>query len=197
MLGDKHLHCPLVCTGGVVLDPRGPLHPRTRPPSSRALNCALLPARLPAHLPAQVRQWTLKGLPTDDVSVDNGILVARGKRWPLMIDPQSQVGGVCHAAALHSMPCIASQGLRAVWQLRVCRAHWRSSHTRSHAHGYTAALPGIMPSLQAQRQGEGLGRRDPRAPSFACSTCSSMAACARMPSLLATMTLRPRRPTPG
>eukprot|EP00958_Prasinococcus_capsulatus_P007761 scaffold712_cov404-Prasinococcus_capsulatus_cf.AAC.19 len=38
----------------------------------------------------EVRDWSLFGLPTDDVSVDNGILVTRGKRWPLMIDPQLQ-----------------------------------------------------------------------------------------------------------
>ncbi|KAI5075577.1 hypothetical protein GOP47_0009653 [Adiantum capillus-veneris] len=38
----------------------------------------------------EVREWSIWGLPTDDVSVDNGILVTRGKRWPLMIDPQEQ-----------------------------------------------------------------------------------------------------------
>lgn len=38
----------------------------------------------------QVRDWRLWGLPADDVSVDNGILVSKGKRWPLMIDPQGQ-----------------------------------------------------------------------------------------------------------
>ena len=38
----------------------------------------------------QVRQWNIHGLPTDDVSVDNGIMVTRGQRWPLMIDPQGQ-----------------------------------------------------------------------------------------------------------
>ncbi len=38
--------------------------------------------------PVEVREWNIWGLPTDDVSVDNGILVTRGKRWPLMIDPQ-------------------------------------------------------------------------------------------------------------
>lgn len=39
---------------------------------------------------SQVRDWRLWGLPVDDVSVDNGILVTKGKRWPLMIDPQGQ-----------------------------------------------------------------------------------------------------------
>lgn len=44
--------------------------------------------------PVEVREWNIWGLPTDDVSVDNGILVTRGKRWPLMIDPQvRQLGG--------------------------------------------------------------------------------------------------------
>jgi dynein heavy chain len=38
----------------------------------------------------QVREWAIWGLPTDSVSVDNGILTTRGKRWPLMIDPQGQ-----------------------------------------------------------------------------------------------------------
>lgn len=37
-----------------------------------------------------MRDWRLWGLPADDVSVDNGILVSKGKRWPLMIDPQGQ-----------------------------------------------------------------------------------------------------------
>jgi len=38
--------------------------------------------------PVEVREWNIWGLPSDDVSVDNGILVTRGQRWPLMIDPQ-------------------------------------------------------------------------------------------------------------
>jgi dynein heavy chain len=40
--------------------------------------------------PVQIRQWAMNGLPADTVSVDNGIMVTLGKRWPLMIDPQSQ-----------------------------------------------------------------------------------------------------------
>jgi hypothetical protein len=38
--------------------------------------------------PVEVREWMLAGLPSDGTSIDNGILVTRGKRWPLMIDPQ-------------------------------------------------------------------------------------------------------------
>lgn len=40
--------------------------------------------------PIQVRQWGLMGLPEDTHSVQNAILVTRGRRWPLMIDPQNQ-----------------------------------------------------------------------------------------------------------
>jgi dynein heavy chain len=40
--------------------------------------------------PVVVREWQLKGLPTDAGSVDSAILVTKGARWPLMIDPQGQ-----------------------------------------------------------------------------------------------------------
>jgi dynein heavy chain len=40
--------------------------------------------------PVVVRDWQLKGLPTDAGSTDSAILVTMGARWPLMIDPQGQ-----------------------------------------------------------------------------------------------------------
>ncbi|TRY65354.1 hypothetical protein DNTS_005929 [Danionella cerebrum] len=40
--------------------------------------------------PYEIREWNAEGLPRDNVSTENGILVMRGRRWPLMIDPQDQ-----------------------------------------------------------------------------------------------------------
>jgi dynein heavy chain len=38
----------------------------------------------------EIRDWSIQGLPSDAFSAENGILVTRGRRWPLMIDPQGQ-----------------------------------------------------------------------------------------------------------
>ena len=40
--------------------------------------------------PTQVREWNIQGLPSDSFSTENGCIVCRGSRWPLMVDPQGQ-----------------------------------------------------------------------------------------------------------
>jgi len=40
--------------------------------------------------PVAQRQWHIDGLPTDNLSIDNGTMIINSKRWPLMIDPQGQ-----------------------------------------------------------------------------------------------------------
>jgi dynein heavy chain, axonemal len=40
--------------------------------------------------PVQIRQWNIWGLPKDDFSCCNGIIISHSNRWPLCIDPQGQ-----------------------------------------------------------------------------------------------------------
>jgi dynein heavy chain len=40
--------------------------------------------------PVAIRQWTLCGLPQDNHSVENGIIMSKARRYPLLIDPQGQ-----------------------------------------------------------------------------------------------------------
>ena len=38
----------------------------------------------------KIRIWNVDGLPNDDLSIENWIIMLISRRWPLMIDPQTQ-----------------------------------------------------------------------------------------------------------
>jgi dynein heavy chain len=40
--------------------------------------------------PVQTKSWTAAGLPNDNLSIENAIIMFKSRRWPLMIDPQNQ-----------------------------------------------------------------------------------------------------------
>jgi dynein heavy chain len=40
--------------------------------------------------PIKLQHWNINGLPKDDSSTENGLIIEYSKRWPLMIDPQNQ-----------------------------------------------------------------------------------------------------------
>lgn len=41
-------------------------------------------------VPVVIQAWNIAGLPKDDTSTENGVIIDKTRRWPLMIDPQNQ-----------------------------------------------------------------------------------------------------------
>lgn len=57
----------------------------------QATHLPVCPAHAPQGDPVKMQSWSIWGLPKDDVSAANAIIVFEGQRWPLCIDPQGQV----------------------------------------------------------------------------------------------------------
>ncbi|KAL0246333.1 hypothetical protein GEMRC1_007545 [Eukaryota sp. GEM-RC1] len=69
--------------------------------------------------PVKVREWQLKGLPTDNVSVENAVISTRAQRWPLFIDPQGQaVEWIGKMEAEHSLKVVKMSSVTSTQLLR-------------------------------------------------------------------------------
>lgn len=77
-----------------------------------------------------IGDWNLEGLPTDSLSIQNGILVTRSSRYPLLIDPQGQALRwiTSHEESRGNMPAFgvtSFSNLRFREQLEYCLAEGR------------------------------------------------------------------------
>ena len=85
--------CSILQLMCVALSPPFPSCPRTHPPQVKELAIPSSPDFAFASFlaePSKVRDWNIKGLPSDSFSTENGVIVTKSSRWPLMVDPQGQ-----------------------------------------------------------------------------------------------------------
>ena len=59
--------------------------------------------------PVAIRTWTICGLPQDASSVENGIIMSKARRFPLLIDPQGQANR--YIKNMGRDPTLAENGL--------------------------------------------------------------------------------------
>ncbi len=59
--------------------------------------------------PVAIRTWTICGLPQDASSVENGIIMSKARRFPLLIDPQGQANR--YIKNMGRDPSLAENGL--------------------------------------------------------------------------------------
>ena len=62
--------------------------------------------------PVAIRAWSLCGLPLDSHSGENGIIMARARRYPLLIDPQGQANGFIKN--MGKDPSMAANGIEVI-----------------------------------------------------------------------------------
>ena len=55
--------------------------------------------------PVTTKIWTMAQLPSDNLSIENAIIIFQSRRWPLMIDPQNQANKFIKNLAKYEDQC--------------------------------------------------------------------------------------------
>ena len=74
-------------------------------------------------------KWSMEGLPNDPLSVQNGILVTRGTRFPLLIDPQGQAANWIQSREAERLPAFGTTQISSTKlkdQLEFCMGEGRA-----------------------------------------------------------------------